>query len=60
MAQPENGEPGSEAAPRWVKISVVVALIVFVLFLILLLSGGHGPRRHLPGDGHAPPVEHGP
>jgi hypothetical protein len=34
--------------PRWVKISVAVALLVVLLLLAVLLLGGgkHGPGRH--------------
>ena len=32
--------------PRWVKVFGVVAIIVFVAFVILHLVGG-GPGRHL-------------
>lgn len=34
--------------PRWVKLSVLIAVVV-VLMVVLLLSGGlgeHGPGRH--------------
>jgi hypothetical protein len=44
--------------PRWVKVSVIVALIVALLIGVLLLfgGGGHGPGRHLSsGDGAATP-----
>ena len=44
--------------PRWVKVFGIIALVVVVLFLILLLTGGpgrHGPGRHTGGlGGHAP------
>lgn len=34
--------------PRWVKAFLIVALVVALLVVILLLiSGGHGPGRHL-------------
>jgi hypothetical protein len=33
--------------PRWVKVSLVIALAVVVLLVIVLLFGGeHGPRLH--------------
>jgi hypothetical protein len=64
---PESGdEPGvgldvdSTGTPRWVKVFALVALIVVVLFVILLLTGGHGPARHSFGDGGEPSrVGHG-
>jgi hypothetical protein len=44
--------------PRWVKVFGIIALIVVVLFVILLLTGGpgrHGPGRHTGGlGGHTP------
>ncbi len=39
--------------PRWVKVSGIIALIVVLLFVILLLTGGpnrHGPGRHVGPD----------
>jgi hypothetical protein len=33
-------------APRWVKVSGVIALLLVLLVVALLLSGGHGPGRH--------------
>ena len=33
--------------PRWVKASGVIALVLVLLFVVLLLTGGeHGPGRH--------------
>ncbi len=36
--------------PRWVKISLIVAVVLVVLVVVMLLVGGgpgdHGPRRH--------------
>ena len=34
--------------PRWVKISLLVALALVVLFVVVNLAGGgeHGPGRH--------------
>jgi hypothetical protein len=50
----------SIGTPRWVKVLGVIALIVVVLFVVLLVTGGRhrGPSRHfgLDGqDGAAPP-----
>lgn len=52
--------------PVWVKVFVVVAAVAAVLFVVsLLVGGGHGPGRHVPGAGepatgestdHTPPV----
>lgn len=35
-------------APRWVKVSAIVALVVIVVALVMMLAGGgnHGPGRH--------------
>ena len=45
--------------PRWVKLSVVVVGVLVLVFLILHLlgvAGGHGPGRHLSGQGVAATV----
>jgi len=38
-------------APRWVKVFVIIALVLAVLIVIALLTGGgpggHGPGRHM-------------
>jgi hypothetical protein len=69
MADPPRPRDPGEAAdlaadrvsppgmPRWVKVSgIIVAVLVLLLVIVLLVSGGHGPRRHLSGGagGHAP------
>ena len=38
----------SAGTPRWVKVSALVVLAVLVVFVILLLAGGHDPNagRH--------------
>jgi hypothetical protein len=40
-------------APRWVKVSGIIAAAVVLLFVILMLAGGgeHGPGRHMQGLG---------
>jgi hypothetical protein len=43
---PEITDADEVATPRWVKVFGVVALVVLVLFVMLLLLGGHGPSRH--------------
>jgi hypothetical protein len=66
-ASPDTGDDagvgpdrGSTAGtPRWVKVFGIVALAVVVLFLVLLLAGGHrGPGRHM-GTPPAAIPEHG-
>ena len=38
----------AQGMPRWVKVSLIVALVLVALFLIVNLAGGggHGPQRH--------------
>lgn len=61
-----SAAPGSTPpkAPRWVKISGLIAVLVVVAVVVVMaLAGGeHGPGRHMPGgdDGGGPPVEHAP
>ncbi len=59
----DNGDTGVErrsgsttGMPRWVKVSGIVALVIVLLFVILLLTGG--PNRHGPGR-HVGPSEDG-
>jgi hypothetical protein len=35
--------------PRWVKLLGVIAAVVVALAITLMLSGGHGPGRHMHG-----------
>jgi hypothetical protein len=44
-----NRDAGEESAstPRWVKLFGVIALVAFLLFVILHLTGG-GPGSHSP------------
>jgi len=45
--------PPYPGAPRWVKISGIIAGILALLVAVLLLAGGgnHGPGRHQFSDG---------
>jgi hypothetical protein len=50
----DDADSGSAAAahgrgtPRWVKVAGVIALVVLVMLVVALLSGGkHGPGRHV-------------
>lgn len=38
------------STPLWVKAFAVIALVVFLLVIVVLLTGGgiHGPARHAP------------
>ncbi|MDQ3719705.1 MAG: hypothetical protein M3350_02830 [Actinomycetota bacterium] len=52
-AAPARGREPTTGAPRWVKVSGIITLVVVLLVAILLLAGGgdHGPGRHTsPGD----------
>lgn len=54
-----NPEPAAiTGAPRWVKVSGAIALVVLLLFVAAMLFGGgagHGPGRHS-GGGDDPPA----
>jgi hypothetical protein len=40
-------------APRWVKVFWVVGILVALMVVVMLVSGGkHGPGRHLGGAEH--------
>jgi hypothetical protein len=46
-AGPDRGP--TTGTPRWVIVSGIIALVVVVLFVIVMLTGGpggHGPSRH--------------
>ncbi len=66
MADPDRSSDSKPpTTPRWVKVAGIIAAVVVVAVVILaLIGGGHGPARHLPGDGdptgHTPPVQHSP
>ena len=50
-ATPDSG------TPRWVKVAGVIALVILLMLLVALLSGGkHGPGRHLGDIGTRPVV----
>lgn len=42
----QRGESSAPGLPRWVTISGVVAIVIAILFVVLLLAGGHDPGRH--------------
>jgi hypothetical protein len=63
MAEPTprpTREPSTPPpVPRWVKLSAVVVgvlVLVFVILHILGVAGGHGPGRHMSGQGVAATV----
>ena len=45
---PPDAPPGPPARPRWVKVSGIIIAVVLLLLVILAITGGHGPARHLP------------
>ena len=58
---PSNRETREDAVdgtgpPRWVKVFGAVSLVVVLLVVVLLFTGGsgHGPSRHTGGDGGDP------
>ncbi len=55
LRMPDPPDEGN-GAPRWVKISAIVAVVVVALFLVVLLvgRGEHGPGRHAPGGASEP------
>jgi hypothetical protein len=38
---------GDGSAPRWVKASAILTVVVLVLLAAMLLSGSHGPSSHM-------------
>jgi hypothetical protein len=54
MADP----PPYPGAPRWVKFSGIIAIILVLLVIAALFTGvggPHGPGRHLPSSGDTEP-----
>lgn len=43
----EAGRGSTTGTPRWVKVFGLIALTLVLLFVIMLLTGGHGPGRHM-------------
>ncbi len=44
--EPEIG--ADSRMPRWLKLSLIVALLLMLLAVVaMLIGGGHGPRRHV-------------
>jgi hypothetical protein len=56
--QDERADRGpTGGAPRWVKVSGIIALAIVLLLLIVLLADGeHGPGRHLSSRGLGGPL----
>ncbi|RWO20452.1 MAG: hypothetical protein E5Y16_17555 [Mesorhizobium sp.] len=52
------GPPPYPGAPRWVKVSGIIAIILVLLVIAALFTGvggPHGPGRHLPSSSVAEP-----
>jgi len=50
-------ESRAHARPRWLKVSVIVAIaLIVILGVVLLVTGGHGPGRHA-GSEESPGVQ---
>ena len=45
MAESPRDCDGNVPTPRWVKVFGIIAIFVFIAFVILHLAGG-GPGRH--------------
>ncbi|ESZ20122.1 MULTISPECIES: hypothetical protein [unclassified Mesorhizobium] len=46
--------PPYPGAPRWVKVSGIVAIILVLLVVAVVftgIGGPHGPGRHMPSSG---------
>ena len=48
---PDNDDDAG--TPRWVKVFGTIGSVVILLVAIVLFSG-HGPGRHVPGNGTPP------
>ena len=46
--EPEREANTPPRTPRWVKAFGIIALVIILLFGVLLLTGEHGPGRHMP------------
>ena len=45
----DNVHEATIGAPRWVKVSAIIAVVVVLLLIIVLIASGggsHGPSRH--------------
>jgi len=51
-----TSDNAAQGIPTWVESFAVAAAILAVLVVVLLLTGGHGPGRHLRGGLSAPTV----
>ena len=57
MAEPPP-YPGDHTAaepartPRWVIVFGIIVLVLVALFVVMHITGGHGPRRHTSAAGN--------
>ncbi|RWB99012.1 hypothetical protein [Mesorhizobium sp.] len=52
------GPPPYPGAPRWVKVSGIIAIILVLLVMTVIFTGvggPHGPGRHMPPSSVAEP-----
>ena len=54
MTQDHDPAEGAGQAPRWVKVSLIVAAVLAALLVVALIFG-HGPGRHMH---HSMPASH--
>jgi hypothetical protein len=46
ISEPPLSDATPPPIPRWVKVFAVVAALIVLLFVVLVITGGHRPRRH--------------
>ncbi len=50
-----SGPESTTGAPRWVKVFGIIAVVLVLIVVVALLTGGsHGPGRHLGGGQTSP------
>lgn len=37
--------------PGWVKVAGIITVVLVLIFVVLLLQGGHGPQQHIGSPG---------
>jgi hypothetical protein len=63
VTDPRYPDSKPHTRPRWLKVSLIVAIVVVLLVVVIaLVSGGeHGPGRHQSGGdnagGHTPSIQ---
>jgi hypothetical protein len=43
-----SGRRSITGTPRWVKVFVIITIVLILLFVLVMLTGGHGPSIHTP------------